>query len=169
MLIFMSQAFRLTLSQHIFNIASEAPIGALATQLGLIARYGNQYPIVNYIAKLNSKITLYLNEKSNKEPFSKQLWTVDDVVRLKEQSQLPIRGIGLTIYIGSEYGEITLAQASESIFQAHQHGLIAILWMYPRGKAVKDENDPALLAGATGVAVCLGADFAEMGAKSSAW
>jgi fructose-bisphosphate aldolase/6-deoxy-5-ketofructose 1-phosphate synthase len=34
--------------------------------------------------------------------------------------------------------------------------------MYPRGKAVKDEKDPHLVAGAAGVASALGADFAKV-------
>jgi fructose-bisphosphate aldolase/6-deoxy-5-ketofructose 1-phosphate synthase len=34
--------------------------------------------------------------------------------------------------------------------------------MYPRGKAVADEKDPHLIAGATGVAACLGSDFVKV-------
>jgi fructose-bisphosphate aldolase/6-deoxy-5-ketofructose 1-phosphate synthase len=34
--------------------------------------------------------------------------------------------------------------------------------MYPRGRAVKDEKDPHLIAGAAGVAAALGSDFAKV-------
>jgi fructose-bisphosphate aldolase / 6-deoxy-5-ketofructose 1-phosphate synthase len=34
--------------------------------------------------------------------------------------------------------------------------------MYPRGKAVKDEKVPHLIAGATGIAACLGSDFVKV-------
>ena len=34
--------------------------------------------------------------------------------------------------------------------------------MYPRGKAVKDEKDPHLIAGAAGIGSCLGADFVKV-------
>ena len=34
--------------------------------------------------------------------------------------------------------------------------ILVVLWIYPRGKAVKAEKDPALIAGAAGVALCLG-------------
>jgi DhnA family fructose-bisphosphate aldolase class Ia len=37
------------------RIASRAQIGVFATQLGLIARYGMDYPEVLYLVKLNSK------------------------------------------------------------------------------------------------------------------
>lgn len=40
--------------------------------------------------------------------------------------------------------------------------LSAVLWMYPRGKAVKDEKEPRLIARATGVAACLGSDFVKV-------
>lgn len=32
----------------------------------------------------------------------------------------------------------------------------------PRGKGVADEKDPHLIAGATGVAVCIGSDFVKV-------
>ena len=39
--------------EHLFYVASHATIGGMATQLGLIAQYGKQYPYVNYIVKLH--------------------------------------------------------------------------------------------------------------------
>src|SRR5580658_3451655 len=38
--------------EHLFNIASQGTIGAMATQMGLLARYGKLYPTVPYIVKL---------------------------------------------------------------------------------------------------------------------
>ncbi|MDD4498405.1 MAG: aldolase, partial [Methanosarcinaceae archaeon] len=55
-----------------------------------------------------------------------------------------------------------LEQAAQVIYEAHQHGMITVLWIYPRGEAVKDEKDPHLIAGATGVGACLGADFVKV-------
>ena len=40
--------------------------------------------------------------------------------------------------------------------------MLAVVWMYPRGQAVADEKDPQLIAGAAGVAACIGADFAKV-------
>lgn len=73
-----------------------------------------------------------------------------------------IVGIGYTIYLGSEYESTMMAEAGELIAQAHANGLLVVLWIYPRGKAVKAEKDPALIAGAAGVALCLGADFVKV-------
>ena len=55
-----------------------------------------------------------------------------------------------------------MAEAGELIAEAHAQGLIVVLWIYPRGKAVPDEKDPDLIAGAAGVALCLGADFVKV-------
>ena len=55
-----------------------------------------------------------------------------------------------------------LAEVSKLIFEAHQQGLITVVWTYPRGKAVTNERDPHLIAGATGVACAIGTDFAKV-------
>jgi fructose-bisphosphate aldolase/6-deoxy-5-ketofructose 1-phosphate synthase len=70
--------------------------------------------------------------------------------------------VGYTVYIGSEYEATMLYEAAQIVYEAHRYGLITVLWMYPRGKAVKDELDPHLIAGAAGVAACLGSDFAKV-------
>jgi len=151
--------------EHLFNIASQGDIGAMATQLELIARYGKQYPAINYIAKLNSKTNLI--PAAQQDPISAPLWDVDELITFKKDSKLSINGIGVTIYIGSEFEDEMLSFASEAIFNAHQQGLIAILWMYPRGKAVEDETNAHLLAGAAGAANALGADFVKIKAPAT--
>jgi DhnA family fructose-bisphosphate aldolase class Ia len=37
-----------------------------------------------------------------------------------------------------------------------------VLWIYPRGQAVPKEQDPHLIAGATGLGATLGADFVKV-------
>ncbi|MBD3231518.1 aldolase [Candidatus Dependentiae bacterium] len=146
--------------KHMFQIASKSPIGVFATQLGLIAQYGSNFKNINYIIKLNSKTDLVSVKQS--EPISSLLNNIDDVIKFKKDSNLPILGIGYTIYLGSEHESQMLSEASKIIFQAHQNGLLTILWMYPRGKAVKNDHDANLIAGATGVASSLGADFVKI-------
>ncbi|MBN1167878.1 MAG: aldolase [Methanospirillaceae archaeon] len=145
---------------HLFSIASGARIGCFATQLGLIAAYGADFPEIAYLVKLNSKT--HLVKTKQKDPLSCRITTVDQVVRFKEQSGLCIAGIGYTIYLGSEYEHLMIREAAESIGEAHQHGLITVLWIYPRGAAVTDEKDPHLIAGAAGVAATLGSDFVKV-------
>lgn len=145
---------------HLFNIASKAKIGVFATQMGLVAKYGNDFPNVPYLLKLNSKTNLV--KKDQMDPRSPLLYTVSSVVEFKKNSGLNILGVGFTIYAGSEFEAEMMQDAVRAIYTAHTHGLFAVLWMYPRGKAVADEKDPHLVAGAAGVAACLGADFVKV-------
>ena len=146
--------------EHLFRIASQAKIGVFATQLGLIARYGMRYPDLPYLVKLNSKTNLVKIPQS--DPFSRQWLDVQQVVDFRDNSGLNILAVGYTVYPGSEYEAEMLHQAAQIIYSAHQHGLITVLWMYPRGKAVADEKDPHLIAGVTGVAASLGSDFVKV-------
>jgi fructose-bisphosphate aldolase / 6-deoxy-5-ketofructose 1-phosphate synthase len=146
--------------EHLFRIASQGKIGVFATQLGLIARYGMDYPEVRYLVKLNSKT--HLVKTAQLDPLSQQWFDVEQVVAFQKSSSLNIVGVGYTIYLGSEYEATMLQLAAQIVYQAHQHGLITVLWIYPRGKAVKDERDPHLIAGATGVAASLGTDFVKV-------
>ena len=146
--------------EYLFKIASKAPISAFATQLGLIAQYGPDYKKINYVVKLNSKTNLIPAEQ--KDPVSLALHSVQDVVQFKKDSGLSIMGVGYTVYLGSEFEAQMLHEAAQAVLHARQNGLLSILWMYPRGKAVKNERDAELIAGAAGVGACLGADFVKV-------
>ena len=149
--------------EHLFKIASKAKIGVLATQLGLIARYGMIYQKIPYLAKLNSKSHLVNNEQS--EPISRAMWGVDDVVELKKNSGLNILAVGYTVYTGSEFESKMMKEAAQIVYKAHKNGLLTVLWMYPRGKAVGSKDDELkghMVAGAAGVGACLGADFVKV-------
>lgn len=146
--------------EHLFEIASKGRIGIFETQLGLIARYGMDYPNVPYMIKLNSKTNLI--KTSQADPFSGGWYDLQQVIEFREESGLDILGIGYTVYLGSVQEAEMLQEAAQLIYSAHKHGLITVLWMYPRGKAVKDEKDPHIIAGAAGVAAALGSDFAKL-------
>ncbi len=148
---------------HLFEIVaqthSEQTLGVLAGQLGLISHYARDYPDLPYLVKLNSKS--HMVKTSQRDPISQALWDMDDVMSLVHNG-VNVVGIGYTVYIGSEYEHEMLTEAAQFIRQAHEQGMISVVWMYPRGKAVADEKDPQLIAGAAGVAGCLGADFAKV-------
>ena len=142
--------------EHLFKIAAQSPIGVFATQLGLIDRYGASYKKIPYLVKLNSKTNLL---KTNSR--SQELVTVNEVMEFKKNSKLNIVGIGFTVYIGAENEAEMLQTASRVIIAAHREGLITVIWMYPRGKNVNEENIH-LIAGGAGVALGLGADFVKV-------
>ena len=146
--------------EHLFRVASKAKIGAFAAQLGLIARYGNDYKNIPYIVKLNSKTNLVNTKQA--DPCSQQLWGIPDVENFRQTSKLNVVGVGYTIYLGSEFEASMLTEAAQIAYDAHQLGMIVVFWIYPRGRAIINEKDASLIAGATGTAVCLGTDFVKV-------
>lgn len=145
---------------HLFQIASKAKIGVFATQLGLISQYGGDFPKIPYLVKLNSKS--HLVKTAQADPVSTQWYSVEDVVYFQKQSKIDIVGVGYTIYFGSQFENEMLTQAAQIVYQAHEQGMLSVIWAYPRGKAVADEKDAHLIAGAAGAVGCLGADFVKV-------
>jgi|SRR5579884_154146 len=163
--------------RHLFRIAQGAgtSIGCFATQYGLISLYGQEFPEVPYVVKLNSKTNLV--PTSQQDPISTSWVTIDQVVRLREMSGLNIVGVGYTIYLGSEYEYLMLEQAGRLVADAHAAGLPTIFWIYPRGKSLlkKDgdrtvnlEKTPRVIAGAAGVGATLGTDFVKVNPPDAA-
>lgn len=164
--------------EHLFRIGSQGLCGVLAGQRGLIAHYAADYPDINYLVKMNSKTHLVKTSatdpaKHQDDPYSPQLYDLQNVLDLKDNG-VNVVGIGYTIYLGSEYEANMMQEAAQLIADAHTVGLLVVLWIYPRGRAVLDEKDAHLIAGAAGVAVSIGADFVKVNppkgdeAKSSA-
>lgn len=145
--------------EHLFQIGSQGTIGVLTGQRGLIAQYANDYPEINYLVKMNSKTNLV--KTAQKDPYSPQLYDIEAVLAMREAG-VNIVGLGYTIYLGSEYEDKMMQEAGELIAEAHSEGLLVVLWIYPRGAAVKEEKAGDLIAGAAGVALCLGADFVKV-------
>jgi len=146
--------------EHLFKIADRGKIGAFATQFGLISRYCETFSNINYILKMNSKTDFIAPEEML--PRSVQMWNLGDILKVQETSGMKARGIGYTVYLGSKDEWKMLEQAGQLTNQAHQNGMVAILWMYPRGKQVHHPRDAETVAGAAGVAACLGADFVKV-------
>jgi len=145
--------------EHLFRIGSQGVVGVLAGQRGLIAKYSADYPDINYLVKMNSKTNLVSSKQD--DPYSPMLYSIDAVLAMLEAG-VNIVALGYTIYLGSEYESTMMAEAGELIAEAHANGLLVVLWIYPRGKAVENEKDADLIAGAAGVALCLGADFVKV-------
>lgn len=146
--------------EHMFRIAAQAKIGAFASQFGLIARYGKDYPEIPYIVKMNSKTHLVPTDQA--EAVSRQITTFHMIDEMAAESGLKIMGVGYTIYVGSEHETLMFEEAARIAYEAHRRGMVAVFWMYPRGKAVPNEKDPHIIAGAAGVGACLGADFVKV-------
>ncbi len=143
--------------EHIFKIASQSNVGGLSVHLGLMSRYGQQYSNINFVPKLDGKTNL-----TPTDPYSQQIWSVADAVDVARNGNMKLCGVGYTVYVGSEYEREMLTEAATTIKEAHAHGLVTILWMYPRGHKVKNPYDPNIIAGVAGLGATLGADFVKI-------
>lgn len=144
--------------EHFFKIASAGKGVVLATHLGLISRYGRRYTRIPYLVKINGKTNIGNNEEKDS---SSTWWNINQIIQFKKQSGLKIVGIGYTVYLGGKNESKMLAEAARAVYEAHQNGLLAVIWMYPRGKGIKEE-DIHTIAGGAGVAACLDADFVKV-------
>ncbi len=138
---------------HLFSVSQHPAVTAMITHLGLISRYAKEYSDITYIVQLNGNTVLTADE-----PIAKTLHSVRDVVQFKEQTGCNIIGISYTIFLGSEHEPSMLAAAAQHIMHAHEHGLAAILTVYPRSTQ-DHESDSSVIAGGCGIANALGADI----------
>ncbi len=125
-----------TSMRHLFDIAVNAHVGVIATQLGPLVRFAGvneDYGRVPTLVKLTSRT----NYRGG-EPYSAVLDPVEAVLEARSEG-LNIVGVGLTVYPGSEYEDQMYHEARQIIREAHEGGLITVVWCYPRGQAVIDK------------------------------
>lgn len=147
-------------TRHLFDIAAAGHIGAFVTHVGLIAQYGRQYPTIPYIAKLSGKTNIIKQDTA--DPYAEQLWSVDDAITVANNSNISLCGVAITVYLGSLHESRMLKHAARMITYAHRNGLVALVWMYPRGINIPNPRTPELTIGAAAAAVCLGADIVKI-------
>ncbi|MCD6351107.1 MAG: aldolase [Armatimonadetes bacterium] len=133
---FYGQGHEDTSIRHLFDIAINAHVGAIAVQLGPLVRMAGIDPDYGQVPTI-VKVTSKTNYRGG-EPYSAVLDTVEAVADARDQG-LNIVGVGTTVYPGSEYEETMYSETREIIRDAHELGLIAVVWCYPRGQAVVDK------------------------------
>lgn len=137
---------------YIFDIAAKTEATAVAVQKGIAQKYYlGEARKVPLIVKLNGKDRL-----AGGEPYSAQECTVDEAISLGAAA------VGYTIYLGSERDWEMMETFGTIVREAHESDIPAVAWVYPRGKAVKDDTSPEITAYAARVALELGADIAKI-------
>lgn len=145
--------------EHLFKIAKNIPGSVLATHIGLLSRYGEDYKELPFILKVNGRTNI---DDDKLSPYNSSWLDLDKVIEFKNQSNLKIVGLGHTVYLGSKEEAKMLQEAAATVYAAHQAGILAIIWMYPRHPKIKDDENYHLVAGGAGVAASLGADFVKV-------
>ncbi|OGD86639.1 hypothetical protein A2Z23_02890 [Candidatus Curtissbacteria bacterium RBG_16_39_7] len=138
--------------EFILNIAYEARLNAVIFQKGVAEKYWQgKYRQVPLIVKLNGKAKI-----AGGESYSAQNCSV------KEAKKLGAAAVGYTIFLGSERDWEMMERFGKIVEEAHEENLPTIVWVYPRGKAVKDDASPEITAYAARIALELGADIAKI-------
>ncbi len=138
---------------YIIDIAKKGKFSAIAVGKGIAEKYNKEIleSKVPLIVKLSGKTKL-----SKGEPISEQLGTVEEAINLGAT------GVGYTIHIGSEYEHEMFEDFAKIEKEAHEKGLVVMLWVYPRGKAVKNELSREILSYAARTGLELGADIVKI-------
>jgi len=130
---------------YIIDIAVKLGFDGLVLQRGLAEKYyGGQIPL---ILKLNGKTSLYPGE-----PISVANCTVEEAISLGASA------VGYTIYAGSGLEYKMFEELSRIKKDAVKFDVPLVVWSYPRGSKVKDEQSPEVVAYAARIALELGAD-----------
>ena len=118
--------------EYILGIAKEGRFTGLVVHAGLAEKYAGEIADsrVPLILKLNGRSELFTEE----DPFSPQLYSVEDAITLGAVA------VGYTVYSGSKYEDEMHREFSKIVREAHSKGIMAIGWMYPRGKAIFDRK-----------------------------
>ncbi len=134
--------------KNIVELAIEGGCNAVASTLGALGAVSRNYAHkIPFILKLNHNDALVYPSTYDQTLFGK----------VKQAYDMGAIGIGATIYFGSEQSRRQLQEISEAFQQAHELGMVTILWCYLRNNAFKtDEADFHTSADLTGQANYLG-------------
>ena len=118
--------------------------------------YPGQIPL---ILKVNNNNSLY----KTKNPKSALTSSIQDAL------ELGCSAVGFTIYPGTAYTNDLFHELRDFIRDAHDVGLAAIVWSYPRGEnlAKKDETALDVVAYAAQIAAQMGADIIKVNPPTS--
>jgi len=118
--------------EYILDIAKRGGFTGIVLHAGLAEKYELEIrdSRVPLILKLNGKAELYTEE----DPYSPQLYSVEDALALGATA------VGYTVYSGSKYENQMNKEFAAIIREAHNKGVPAIGWMYPRGSSLFDRK-----------------------------
>lgn len=141
--------------ENIVQLAVEAGCNGVASTYGVLSMVSKKYADkIPFIVKLNHNDLLRYPNTYDQRLFA----------TVEEAYALGARGVGATIYFGSEESARQIEEISTWFAYAHERGLFTILWCYLRNDAFKvngvDYHDAADLTGqANHLGVTLGADI----------
>ncbi len=114
--------------ESIVKLAIEGGCNAVASTLGVLGAVSRKYAHkIPFIVKLNhNELLTHPN-------------TYDQILfaQVRQAFDLGAAAVGATIYFGSENADRQIVEISEAFQEAHEMGLVTILWCYLRNPAFK--------------------------------
>lgn len=134
---------------YILEIAEKGKFTGIIFQKGVAEKYyDGKVPLV---IKVNGKTSL-----PKGEPIASQICSV------KQAKVLGAKAVGYTIYLGSAHENLMLSEFGKIQQEAHESGLAAIAWIYPRGESVTNDTAPEIVAYAARAGLEVGADAVKI-------
>ncbi|MGA3066621.1 MAG: class I fructose-bisphosphate aldolase [Tepidisphaeraceae bacterium] len=134
--------------QNIVKLAIEGGCNAVASTLGVLGSCSRKYAHkIPFLVKLNHNELLTYPNKFDQIQFG----------GVRQAFDIGAVAIGATIYFGSEESDRQIQDVSRWFAEAHQLGMVTVLWCYLRNAAFKTaDKDLDLAADLTGQANHLG-------------
>jgi len=135
--------------ENIVKLAIEAGCNAVASTVGVLGSVSRKYSHkIPFIVKLNHNEMLSYPNKYDQILFASA----------KQAFDMGAVAVGATVYFGSPESSRQIVEISEVFHQAHELGMVTILWCYLRNNAFKvDGVDHHVSSDLTGQANHLGA------------
>jgi class I fructose-bisphosphate aldolase len=134
---------------YIMEIANKGGFNGVVFQKGTAEKYyTGRVPL---IVKVNGKSNIVKGE-----PISRQVCSVEYAL------SLGAKAIGYTIYLGSAHEAEMFREFGQIQEEAHDRGVPAIAWVYPRGSAITNDTSKEIVSYAARAALELGADAAKI-------
>ena len=133
---------------NIVQLAIEGGCNAVASTLGVLGAVSRKYAHrIPFILKVNHNEFISYPNAYDQIRFAS----------VKQAFDMGARGVGATIYFGSEESKRQIQEVTEMFQRAHELGMFTVLWCYLRNAAFKTkEADYHLAADLTGQANHLG-------------
>jgi class I fructose-bisphosphate aldolase len=134
--------------ENIVKLAIEGGCNAVASTLGVLGACSRKYAHrIPFLVKLNHNEILSYPNKYDQIQFAS----------VKQAFDMGAVAVGATIYFGSAESDRQIVEVSRLFAQAHELGLVTVLWCYLRNSAFKQgDKDYSLAADLTGQANHLG-------------
>lgn len=114
--------------ESIIQLAIEGGCNAVASTFGVLGATARKYAHkIPYIVKFNHNELMTYPNTFNQVPFGniKQCW------------EMGAAAVGATIYFGSDESEEQIQYVADMFHEAHEYGMVTVLWCYIRNSAFK--------------------------------